>query len=95
MRLGRPTPLPRLRWPARGIACIVAGLVVLAAVQGAGAVIVGLAMVTYGLCALDRRIHGQVSHQRTNAAPAVHSGLAERIVVERRAERRTRERYWP
>ena len=49
MRLGRTTPLPDLVHPARGIAFVVAGALVLNSVQGWGSLLVGSGLIAYGV----------------------------------------------
>lgn len=88
----RATPLPRLAHPARGMALVVAGVLVLIIVNGVGSILVGCALVAWGVGMLLCREQGQACATTASTTP-LRSGQRERIVHER--ERHTRERYWP
>lgn len=92
MRLGRPTPMPRLDRVSGGVALIVAGCVVLAAVNTAAAVGFGAFLVTVGLLRLVTV--SPAPSRAPGRSPLPHPLLAERIVHQRATERHVRERYW-
>ena len=76
MRIGHPTPLPTLEYPARGIAFIAAGTVVLCAVQGWGAILIGCGLISYGVCVLvisptPQKAHGTRTASSRPRVPAV------------------------
>ena len=92
MRIGHPTPLPNLEHPARGIAFIAAGTVVLCAVQGWGAILVGCGLIGYGVVLLLTGTAAQAAPRHSNGLVAPQGARRERITHER--ERHTRERIW-
>lgn len=82
-----------LGYPATGLTLLAAGAIVLIMVHTTGGVLVGCLLLGYGACHL---ITARRPAQRPIVAPPVPTpGLAEKIVLERQAERRTRERFWP
>lgn len=90
MRIGHPTPLPNLEHPARGIAFIAAGTVVLCAVQGWGAILIGCGLISYGVCVLVISPTPQKAPRHANGLVAPQGARRKRITHER--ERHTRER---